>query len=75
MTSVTSAAQEVHVASSQLPVINEALLDYLERMFPDRCPNIDNETKEVWFKSGAASVARHLRAVYEQQNENILENF
>ena len=63
------------VSSSKLPVIDEHLLDYLERMFPDRCPSIENETKEVWFKSGAASVARHLRAVYEQQNENRLENY
>lgn len=59
---------------SRLPVIDEALLDYLERMFPDRCPNIEDDENTVWFKAGAASVARHLRAVYEQQNENILEN-
>ena len=72
---MTFLVQEVHVASSKLPVIDEHLLDYIERMFPDRCPNIDNDTKEVWFKAGSASVARHLRAVYEQQNENILENF
>ena len=59
---------------SKLPVIDQALLDYLERMFPDRCPDINNDMSVVWFKAGAASVARHLRAVYEQQNENILEN-
>jgi hypothetical protein len=72
---VTFLAQEAHVASSKLPIIDEHLLDYIERMFPDRCPNIENDTKEVWFKAGSASVARHLRAVYEQQNENILENY
>lgn len=59
---------------SRLPVIDEALLDYLERMFPDRCPNLEDDENTVWFKAGAASVARHLRAVHEQQNENILEN-
>lgn len=59
---------------SRLPVVDEALLDYLERMFPDRCPNLEDDENTVWFKAGAASVARHLRAVHEQQNENILEN-
>lgn len=60
--------------NAKLPVIDETLLDYLERMFPDKCPSIEHEEKEVWFKSGAASVARHLRAIHDQQNENILEN-
>lgn len=59
---------------SRLPVVDEDLLDYLERMFPDRCPKLEDDQNTVWFKAGAASVARHLRAVYEQQNENILEN-
>jgi len=75
MTSVTLVERGVLVASSRLPVIDEPLLDYLERMFPDRCPNIESDTKEVWFKAGAASVCRHLRAVHEQQNENVLENY
>lgn len=59
---------------SKLPVVDEPLLDYVERMFPDRCPTLEDDEKTVWFKAGAASVARHLRAVHNQQNENILEN-
>ena len=65
-------AREDH-AVSRLPRIDGDLLDYLERMFPDRCPNLDQDNNTVWFRAGAASVARHLRAVYEQQNENILK--
>lgn len=57
---------------SRLPIVDEPLLDYVERMFPDRSPTLEDDEKTVWFKAGAASVARHLRAVHEQQNENIL---
>lgn len=67
-------AREDH-AVSKLPVVEANLLDYVERMFPNQAPSLSDDEKTVWFKAGAASVASHLRAVHEQQNENILENY
>ena len=55
------------------PYITPELLEYLERLYPDRSPRIDTPDRQVWFQSGQADLVRHLRSVFDQQNENITE--
>ena len=56
-----------------LPAISETLVKRLEKLFPDKCPDLTNSKKDVWFKSGQVSVIRFLRQTYnEQLQENIL---
>lgn len=56
-----------------MPLISEALLKRLESLFPDKCPDLTNTEKDVWFKSGQVSVIRFLRQTYnEQLQQNIL---
>lgn len=56
----------------KLPIIEENLLDYLERVFPDKAPEPEMSDREVWMARGAIGVVRKLRAIYDEQNENIL---
>jgi hypothetical protein len=41
----------------------------LAQQFPDRAPDLQWTEKEVWFRSGQASVVRHLIAVMQEQFE------
>ena len=38
--------------------IQEHLMDELKRLYPDQCPNVDWDMKEVWYRAGQVSVVR-----------------
>ena len=43
------------------------VLTALELLFPDRCPDLKDELKHVYYKAGQASVVRTLRGLYETE--------
>ena len=56
-----------------MPLISEAMINRLEQLYPDKCPDLTNSEKDVWFKSGQVSVIRFLRQTYNDQlQQNIL---
>lgn len=56
-----------------VPVIDQDLVEYLSKIFPDTCPEPDWTEREVWIRRGAVGVIRHLQSIVDAQNENILE--
>ena len=52
------------------PRINEEVISYLDEIFPDKCPNLEDNEKQVWFKAGQRSVVNHLIKENKQQEEN-----
>lgn len=56
----------------EAPPIPLALVEYLERTFPDRAAGEDDTVRSIRFRSGQVAVVRHLRAVYERQTRNVL---
>lgn len=52
-----------------LPPISAQLLSALAQQFPDRSPDLQWSEKEVWFRSGQASVVRFLATVHQDQLE------
>lgn len=58
--------------TEKAPAISREIIEYLERVFADRCPKLGTAPEQVWFDAGAAHVARHLRKVYESQLHNIM---
>lgn len=52
-----------------LPPIPERLVNVLAQQFPDRAPDLQWTEKEVWFRSGQASVVRFLIARLQEQYE------
>ncbi len=52
-----------------LPPISERLVSALAQKFPDRAPDLQWTEKEVWFRSGQASVVRFLVAAMQEQFE------
>lgn len=56
-----------------LPAISPELIEYLEGICPDKCPNLSTPEREIWFNSGKADLVRHLRSVFDEQNETVLQ--
>jgi len=56
----------------RLPYIEDGLLDYLQRLYPDKAPEPDETERQIWMNRGAVGVVRHLKLVYQQQRENML---
>ena len=52
------------------PRISKELIDYLDRLFPNQCAELDQEEKEIFYKSGQRSVVNHLIEKHKIQREN-----
>jgi hypothetical protein len=52
------------------PIIREELIKYLNSLFPDKCPDLKDSEKEIYFKSGQRSVVNHLINQFNIQQEN-----
>ena len=52
------------------PRINKELVEYLDRLFPNQCAELDQEEKEIFYKSGQRSVVNHLIEKHKIQREN-----
>lgn len=52
------------------PPLEKALIDRLEEVFPERCPEENWTERQIWIYVGQRNVVRMLQAIYiEQQNE------
>lgn len=50
------------------PALALALVEYVESLYPDRCPALTDTDRDIWFKAGQAEVARKLRFEFSKQN-------
>ena len=51
------------------PLLTEELIAYLEDLFPDRCADINDNERTIFYKSGQRSVVNHLREELKKQTE------
>ena len=54
----------------RIPIISNDLIKYLNSIFPDKCADLKDTEKEVFFKGGQRSVVNHLIKVKKIQEEN-----
>jgi len=52
------------------PIIKEDLIKYLNSLFPDKCADLKETEKEIFFKAGQRSVVTHLINQFNIQQEN-----
>jgi hypothetical protein len=57
------------------PVIPPELIEYLDEVFPDSLDSISPGLlpAEIWARWGERRCVKHLKALFKQQTENILE--
>lgn len=53
------------------PVIDKELLNMLDMLFADKCPDLDDEDRTIWFQAGCAHVVKVLTSVYREQQDNL----
>jgi len=58
--------------SHKLPTVTLELLEYLETIFPDKCPDRGSSVEDIYVKIGNVQVIRKLRSLHEEQTKNPL---
>ncbi|CAB4140438.1 hypothetical protein UFOVP396_39 [uncultured Caudovirales phage] len=53
--------------------VNKELIDHLNKLFPNKVPDISENERQIWFKAGQASVVSYLKQLLEEQNNNLLD--
>lgn len=56
------------------PNVSKELIEYLEVVFQDRCPDKTDSERQIWMDVGAVSVVRHLKSLAEAQVADALRN-
>ena len=54
----------------RIPIISDDFIKYLDSIFPDRCADLQDTEKQVFYKSGQRSVVNHLIKEKKIQEEN-----
>jgi len=53
----------------EFPAVTKALVERMETLYPDRCPEMTDPDRLVWLKTGQRSVVAFLRSRYNQQQD------
>tara|TARA_R100001510_G_scaffold55657_1_gene59945 strand:+ start:404 stop:592 length:189 start_codon:yes stop_codon:yes gene_type:complete len=53
-------------------MISQELIDYLEKQFPNKSPDLNDNERKVWFKAGQSSVVSHLKKILNDKENNLL---
>ena len=54
----------------KVPLISDELTEYLDRLSPNQCAELDQDEKNIFYKSGQRSVVNHLIEKRKIQKEN-----
>ena len=54
-------------------MISQELINYLEKQFPDKSPDLNDNERKIWFKAGQSSVVSHLKKILDDKENNILK--
>ena len=54
----------------RIPTISNELIKYLDTIFPNKCADLQDTEKQVFYKSGQRSVVNHLIKEKKIQEEN-----
>jgi hypothetical protein len=57
-----------------VPYIDKDIVEYLDKMFPNKVPDVSLTDRQIWMKVGNVEVVSFLqRLLKEQEEENILK--
>lgn len=59
---------------NNLPGLTRALVEALDTLFPERCPDIQDNERGIWVYAGKRELVRHLKTVLERQERRVDEN-
>lgn len=56
----------------RFPLIDKKLIQILDELFPDRCPEPTQDDRQIWMARGSVEVVRLLKRVKEYQDSAFL---
>jgi len=59
------------VPKTEKPLLSEELIKYLDKLFPDKCAELKEDERLIFYKSGQRSVVNHLKEEYKKQYEDM----
>ena len=57
-----------------LPDKVDDLITLLNKVYPEKSPELSDDTKTIYFKAGQRDVVKFINTLKERQNENVLRN-
>lgn len=60
-------------AHERFPPISQELIDALDQLFPDRCPEESHSDRKIWMARGSVEVVRLLKRIKEAQDATLLD--
>jgi hypothetical protein len=57
--------------STAPPPLDQATIEWLDTIFPDRCPKPSETDRQIWMASGARGVIEKMRAVLAAQTRRV----
>jgi hypothetical protein len=55
----------------QVPPIPADVIDWLDRLYPEKCPDPKDAEREIWMKSGERRLVRRLRLELQRQENTV----
>ena len=55
--------------NNELPIIKQELIKYLDKLFPNKCADLKDTERDIFYKSGQRSVVEHLIEKFNLQKE------
>lgn len=53
----------------KLPVFSHQLIDLLNDLYPERCPDITSSERDIWWYAGQRELVRNLYTRLQQEKE------
>jgi hypothetical protein len=63
------------MSANRKPHVELQLVEYLERLYPNRCPAMSDSEREIFAAGGAQRVITKLRAIANEQAGIVLDQF
>lgn len=54
---------------SKVPYFSKEQVEYLNELFPERCPGSKMEERDIWRYVGARELVRHINQAFNEQLE------
>lgn len=55
------------------PIIPEQLLEWLQQLYPSKCPTLDMTDRDIWFYAGSRAVVEKLQNHFDSQQKRLEE--
>ena len=56
----------------KIPAFTQEQVEYLNKLWPEKCPEESHSDRKIWTYVGSRHVVRHINSLYEQQIERSL---